>query len=77
MKTNTCKSCQACIVWAITDAGKRMPVDVNPCSDGNLALEERSGADPLAKVVTPTYEGPRYKSHFSTCPDAMRHRRAR
>ena len=33
-----CRSCGAEIVWAVTQLGKRMPVDVAPVVGGNLVL---------------------------------------
>jgi hypothetical protein len=33
-----CHACGAAIVWALTDAGKRMPVDVEPVDDGALEI---------------------------------------
>jgi hypothetical protein len=79
-----CRSCGAEIVWAFTPDGRRMPVDAQPVDGGNVLLTpavEPRGA-PTATVVgkraQPTLfgdDGPRYVSHFVTCPDAARHRR--
>lgn len=70
-----CFSCGAEIVWALTEKGKRMPVDAEPVADGNLELDVRT--DPPLAIVhgQPTLDGgPRYVSHFATCPNADRHR---
>lgn len=48
-----CRGCGAPILWVLTPAGRKMPVDP-PDEDG-----------------TPTV------SHFSTCPDASRFRKAK
>lgn len=40
----TCRSCRARIVWAITDGGRKMPVDLEPVSsEGVLLPEARKG----------------------------------
>ena len=57
-----CRSCGAPIVWFCTKNGKRMPVD--------------------AETTQPTdaehqLDLKRHRSHFSTCPDADKHRRPR
>jgi hypothetical protein len=75
------------IVWAVTAAGKRMPVDAQPNPDGNLVLAPAAspGQPPTAYVApapilllggsTPRMD--RYTSHFATCPNAAQHRRPR
>lgn len=63
-----CKSCQASILWAITDAKKQQPIDAEPSTEGNLVLTKR-GTVLYARVAdlfsTP---GPRYMPHHATCP---------
>lgn len=34
-----CSSCNAEIWWAVTPAGKRMPVDVQPVEGGNVVMD--------------------------------------
>ena len=71
----TCRTCGAAIVWAVTDAGKSIPIDEAPNVDGNLVL---SMEDDIQHARTPgLFDGgaPRYVSHFVTCPDAEEHRR--
>jgi hypothetical protein len=80
---STCRSCGARIRWAVTTAGKRIPVDEQPVDSGNVLLHEAPGGqDPTATVVGKRVQpglfgddGPRYVSHFATCPNADRHRR--
>lgn len=78
--TARCRSCQAEIVWAETERGKRMPVDAAPNPrNGSIVLRERAGEAPLAIAGVPdeAFPGePRYTSHFATCPEAARWRRA-
>jgi hypothetical protein len=80
----TCGSCGAAIRWAITPAGKRMPIDREPVADGNVEITGHTGdGTPRVRVLgkteigQPTLEGdrPRFVSHFATCPNAGRHRR--
>jgi hypothetical protein len=83
MKQNsTCRSCGAPILWAISLAGILSPIDPNPVAGGNVALDlDRD--PPLATFDNAktreqkTDPGPRYVSHFATCPDAQRFRKLR
>lgn len=82
-----CKSCAAPIVWAKTRTGKSMPLDVDPVPHGNVTIVDY--VNPGAVTPTPVVvvgqlaldDTPvsvwRYQSHFSTCPDAVAHRRRR
>jgi hypothetical protein len=86
----TCRSCNAEIIWTITDKGNRMPVDQEPAPDGNLVLCLcgpgrlciRDGSRLITNHahVASTIEGPLmngefHLSHFVTCPSAASHRR--
>lgn len=89
MKTLTCKSCGATILWAITaKTGSRMPLDAEPIATSDrpedrrslFALIKSTGDTPIA--VTPGWfvaelDAPiaYYASHFSTCPQAATHRK--
>lgn len=75
MKGETCKSCKALVLWALTKGGKRQPVDAAPASTGNLILEQRSGT--LVSRVADLFDPPgdRYMPHHATCPDAEQWRR--
>lgn len=90
MKTLTCKSCGATILWAITaKTGSRMPLDAEPVVTATVeerrvmfALLKSTGDVPIA--VTPGWfvvelDAPiaYYRSHFATCPNAASHRRER
>jgi hypothetical protein len=68
-----CRSCKAPIVWARHEFTRRaMPLDAEPVENGNVVLEGN-----VARVVGPNVpvSGPRYVSHFATCPNAGEHRR--
>jgi hypothetical protein len=67
-----CRSCGAPITWAITDQGKRMPLDAEPNPAGNVRLT-LTNAVVLRKDEV--YDGPRFMPHWATCPNADQHRR--
>lgn len=74
MDKATCRSCGAEILWAVTEKGRRIPLDAKaekrfvsaPC-DANAP-----DADQVHVRVEDTYV-----SHFATCPQADQHRRPR
>lgn len=76
-----CRSCGAEIYWAITNNGKRMPVDYLPTPEGTIAIEYPKG--PLLAIVLHGDEllaareagEPLHLSHFATCPNAASHRK--
>lgn len=73
----TCSTCGAPIVWAITQNGKRTPLDAKPiriaiAARGNDGAEIREGD---ALVIGSGANG--YQSHFATCPQAAAHRKHR
>lgn len=77
---NTCKSCGAKIIWAVTLAGKRMPVDAQSSERGNVELYDE-GDHIRALIVNDATlfddlaARPRHLPHFVTCPDADQHRK--
>jgi hypothetical protein len=75
MNIDLCRSCGAPIVWTVTRKGKRMPVDAEPVSNGKFVLEnEEDNEKRLAVFIGEgDYRGPRYSSHFGTCPHAAEH----
>lgn len=65
-----CRSCPATVRWVLTAAtGARMPLDPDPVEDGNVVLDWVNGSV-VARVLRKgeTHDGPRYVSHFATCP---------
>lgn len=66
---DTCKSCGAAVRWMMTPKGKAIPLDPQPRDDGNLVI---IGSLAWKSDGTP---GPRYVSHFATCPYADQHRK--
>jgi hypothetical protein len=79
VKRSTCRSCSAPIIWAETDAGKRIPVDADPAPDGSLDLTEFRPGEVHAGFVPEDQRAglSLHRSHFSTCPDARAWRKPR
>lgn len=73
----TCESCGAMILWAVTAAGKRMPLDPVAVEGGNVAVT--NGDQPAARVLKSGEDAAagewRGVSHFATCPHADQHRK--
>lgn len=80
-KATECRSCRALIFWAVTPAGRKMPVDAGPTPDGTLVLSLH--ADGLHidtwRADEPSHAAPRrrWTSHFATCTQADQHRETR
>lgn len=68
-----CTSCGEEIVWARTEGGKLMPVDVEPSLRGNVVLARDGGTLRAFVSVSPVDGG--HLAHFATCPNSDRHRR--
>lgn len=66
MKVSTCRGCGAKVVWIITPAGKRMPLDYEPEGHALWVIDpnEEGQETPRAFPAHPR------KSHFATCPKA-------
>jgi hypothetical protein len=75
-----CRSCGAPIYWGRTEAGKAMPVDVEPTPDGNVILFDRRGSV-VALVLRRGEKAPPgaklRKAHHATCPHAADWRAAK
>lgn len=72
MKAGKCRSCGARVVWAVTEHGRRMPLDAEPVAGGTFTLTTSRGE--LVATSTPGVELG-YVSHFATCPQAGAWRR--
>lgn len=79
-----CRSCGAAVLWAITEKGKRIPLDAEPNMKGNTMIEAETVEENghmterfVARIVSPLFDGskPRYMPHHATCPDAKKWRR--
>ena len=72
-----CRSCGAFIKWAVTEKGKRIPLDPIPRDIGNIVLVRAADGRKVARIEQPHTGRPAYVSHFATCPEAERHRKKR
>lgn len=67
-----CKSCDVAITWVTTKSGARMPIDLAMAPGGNIEIRD----DGVALVVRGEPGVKRYVSHYTTCPDAAKYRKA-
>jgi len=71
-----CRGCGSPIRWEVTKAGKRMPLDADPVSEGNVVVENG-----VARVLTKKeiqeggIVGDRFVSHHATCPEVSQFRK--
>jgi hypothetical protein len=72
-----CKACEATMIWAISPAGARSPIDYAPSEQGNVLLLSPTGLGEVLAVVLSKdgLELARNRglqlrtSHFVTCPN--------
>lgn len=83
-ETSHCRTCQAEIIWVVTEKGKKMPIDAEPTSsdDGRFRKERLDpNGDKVVHFVRDdelaSNDRPLYASHFQTCPDRDVHRKSR
>ncbi len=73
-----CRSCQAEIIWAITEAGKRIPLDDEPALEtpaGLFTLDSNWPGEGGPRAISAAAGARLYRSHFATCPNADQHRK--
>jgi len=71
-----CRACPAEIAWAEMPSGKMNPLDPEPTHDGNV-IADGDGLAHVGKMrEIEDHTGPRYKSHFATCPARDQFRRS-
>lgn len=76
MKTATCRSCGAGIIWAEMPSGKMNCFDVETSTSGMWALDDRSYPPKAARIVRAEGSGEEgFTSHFATCKQAAQWRR--
>jgi hypothetical protein len=72
MTITKCRSCGADVCWVKSEkTGKSMILDAAPVDNGNITLALTG----LGVVGDKTATGPRYISHFATCPQAKHWRK--
>lgn len=83
MRTS-CRSCRAPILWTLSEAGKRTPLDAYPHDEGTIEVygQALGGEVGLSRVLTgDLLDTARengtslYRSHFASCPQAAAWRR--
>lgn len=74
-KPGRCRSCGAAVRWAVTVAGKRLPLDPEPCPGGNVLLHDNGRAEVLGPEARAAHPGVLYLPHWASCPHAARHRK--
>lgn len=65
------------MTWLVTAAGKRIPVDEDPISNGNIVVDHGLLCSVFRDAATAEQlcpGEPRYVSHFATCPQAKKWR---
>lgn len=77
-----CRSCRAPIRWAITDAGRPMPLDAEPDPRGEWRLAAGARGEAPRAVHVPEdrragLERELMIVHWATCPYADEHRKRR
>ena len=79
--SDQCRSCKAQVQWAVTEKGRRMPIDFVPVANGNIFLRSLGAgrpplavyktADEIAELKAANPQVRLFTSHFVTCPDAQ------
>lgn len=77
MNIGICTSCGADILWVKSIGGSPMPLNAQSVGDGNIAVIDNVGHVRKGEMFEPFYDGPLYKSHFATCPNAAKHRKSK
>ena len=72
---STCSSCGAEILWAVTEKGRRIPLDVAVIDPPHPGLMVFTPGSSPAVAVALGKERTLHVSHFATCPNAEQHRK--
>jgi hypothetical protein len=69
------------MIWARMPSGALNPLDAEPVVNGNIRIDEGEDGQIHGNVMSAleaaAYEGPKYQSHYASCPDANSHRKPR
>jgi hypothetical protein len=76
-KPPECRRCHAPVIWALTKAGKRMPVDKQRDPSGIAALSHAADGHWYVRILTPGEQPApgvehRHMPHFATCPERIK-----
>jgi hypothetical protein len=73
---SACRSCGAALIWAKTTAGRIIPVDAEPVTDGkgNILLD---GSGKVRMAIVGRVGSGTHRAHFVSCPNANQHRKER
>jgi len=52
-----------------------MPLDAEPMESGNIVIKDGVAVVMSGELFEEMLDGPRYQSHFASCPDAQKHRK--
>jgi hypothetical protein len=77
-KPKPCRSCGAQMFWVTMASGARNCLDLEPVPEGNVVITTViPDGTRLARTLKKDepYEGPRFQSHFASCPDRMKWRK--
>lgn len=78
MEQSKCRSCGAAILWLRSAAtGTLMPLDAEPFEGGNIAIVDGKAVVFNGSLFETMVDGPRYRSHFTSCPNAAKHRKTK
>jgi hypothetical protein len=73
-----CASCEAPVIWVVTEKGKRMPIDAKPDPvNGRFRILKGDSVDFVKDSELEANVKPLFASHFATCPDSASWRRSR
>lgn len=77
MNTSPCRGCGRPVIWAITENGKRMPVDPDPVPGGNVELVQVSDRTHAIVRTTPSKFAGLRMPHHATCPNVADFRKVK
>ena len=71
-----CSTCKRPIRWALTEEGRRIPLDPEP-ERRMVVLGQRKDPTGGGGLIDQVGSRPTFVTHFATCPNADQHRKTR
>jgi hypothetical protein len=71
----TCRACSAPIFFALTVNSRRIPIDVEPCEDGNVVVVGDMAVILTKEMMAAGVQGKRYRAHWASCPKSKQFRK--